>query len=182
MPSKSDPQKHHRHSIRIKRYDYASPGAYFITIVTHHRECLFGKVRNGEMNLFNYGKIVDEFWRAIPDHFSHVELGMYVIMPNHVHGITVINDGSRGTIYRAPTEQFGKPVVGSIPTIVRTFKAAVTRHIDRELSSTGIWQRNYYEHIIRDEREWNNIHLYIENNPTNWTDDEENPSRKLSNQ
>jgi REP element-mobilizing transposase RayT len=186
MPSKFDPQKHHRRSIRLKGHDYTSPGGYFITIVTYHRECLLGEIVNGEMKLSNYGKIADECWRAVHDHFSNVDLGTYVIMPNHVHGILVINDcadglpsARRGTIYRAPTEQFGKPVIGSIPTIIRTFKAAVTRRIGRELNSTGIWQRNYYEHIIRNEHEWNNIHLYIEANPTNWSEDEENPSRTI---
>jgi putative transposase len=105
---------------------------------------------NKEMQVNDYGKIVDECWRAIPDHFPNVELGAYVVMPNHVHGIIVINDRSdanaserRGTIYRAPTEQFGKPVVGSIPIIIRTFKSAVTRRIGRELNATRIWQRNY---------------------------------------
>lgn len=80
-----------------------------------------------------------------------------------------------GTIYRAPTEQFGKPVVGSIPTIVRSFKSAVTRRIGRELNATGIWQRNYHEHIIRDHNDWDRIHRYIESNPSMWADDNENP-------
>ena len=144
---KFDPQKHHRRSIRLKEYDYAQPGGYFITIVTYQRGLLFGDIVNEEMRLNDYGKTADECWRSIPNHFPNVELGVYVIMPNHLHGILIINDREntdtfpserRGTIYRAPTEQFQKPVRGSIPTIVRTYKAAVTRHISREQNDTGI--------------------------------------------
>ena len=90
---KFDPQKHHRRSIRIKEYDYSSGGAYFVTIVTWRRDCLFGEIVNGEMVLNALGKIADECWCAIPEHFPHVELGAYVVMPNHVHGIIVISNG-----------------------------------------------------------------------------------------
>jgi len=176
MPkSKFDPQKHHRRSIRLQGYDYSQEGAYYVTIVTYQRDCLFGEVVNGEMVLNEYGKIADECSCAIPDHFPDIELGAYVIMPNHVHGIIVITNG-RGTIYRAPTqEQFQKPVTDSIPTIVRTFKAAVTRRIGREYNAAGIWQRNYYEHIIRDEKDLQNKTDYIEANPSLWDDDDNNP-------
>ena len=104
-------------------------------------------------------------------------------MPNHVHGIIVIraDDSSsarRGTIYRAPTEKFGKPVVGSIPTIVRTFKSAVTRRLGREFNITNIWQRNFYEHVIRYQEDWERIHDYIESNPAMWENDDENPMKQ----
>ena len=149
-----------------------------MTVVAYQREMLFGEIAKEEMRLNARGKIVLECWYEIPKHFPHVELGAFVVMPNHVHGVIVITDDARrGTIYRAPTivsEQFGKPVVGSLPTIVRTFKAAVTRRIGRELNETGIWQRNYYEHIIRDDRDWQRIHDYILANPANWSDDDEN--------
>ena len=183
---KFDPQKHHRHSTRLQNYDYTQPGGYFITIVTFQRDCLFGEIVNGEMQLSDYGKIADECWHAIPEHFPNVELGAYVVMPNHVHGIIVINDcadasasARRGPIYRAPTEQFGKPVVASIPTIVRSFKSAVTRRIGRELNVTGIWQRNYYEHVIRNHVDWDRIHRYIESNPSRWAEDQENPMKQM---
>jgi len=97
---KFDPNKHHRRSIRLKGYDYTQPGGYFVTIVTYHRDLLFGEIVNEEMQLNDLGKIVEECWRAIPEHIPNVELGAYVIMPNHVHGIIVITDG-RDTIYRA---------------------------------------------------------------------------------
>lgn len=175
-----DPKKHHRKSIRLPGYDYSQAGAYYVTIVTHQRNCLFGEVVNGEMVLNDFGKIADECWRVIPDHSPLVELGAYVVMPNHVHGIIVITNG-RGTIYRAPTqEQFQKPVAGSIPTIIRTFKAAVTRRIGREHNATGIWQRNYYEHIIRDDKDLQNKTDYIEANPMLWDGDENNPQYEQS--
>jgi REP element-mobilizing transposase RayT len=175
---KFDSQKHHRRSIRLKEYDYAQPGGYFVTIVTYQRDLLFGEIVDEEMVLNDFGKIADECWREIPEHFPNVKLGAYVVMPNHVHGIITITDG-RGTIYRAPTqEQFQKPVTGSIPTIIRTYKSAVTRLIGREHNATGIWQRNYYEHIIRNHQDWDRIHRYIESNPSLWAEDEENPLNK----
>ena len=141
--------------------------------MAYQRDCLFGEILNKEMTLGPFGKIADECWRAIPEHFPFVELGAYVIMPNHVHGIIVIR---RGTIYRAPTtEQFQKPVAGSIPTIIRTFKAAVTRRVGREHNATGIWQRNYYEHVIRDEQDLQNKTDYINANPSLWDEDDNNP-------
>ena len=175
---KFDPQKHHRRSIRLKGYDYSQSGAYFVTIVTYHRDPLFGGIIDGEMILNNLGKIADECWRAIPEHFPFVELGTFVIMPNHVHGIIVIR---RGTIYRAPTqEQFQKPVEGSIPTIIRTYKAAVTRRIGRELNTTGIWQQNYFEHIIRNEKDLQSKTDYIIANLSLWDEDENNPQNNPS--
>jgi len=180
-----DSQKHNRRSIRLKEYDYSQPGGYFITIVTYQRDLLFGEIVNEEMKLNDYGRVVDECWLEIPKHFQNIELGVYVVMPNHLHGIIVINDNNnraddsssarRGTIYRAPTEKFGKPISGSIPTIIRTFKSAVTRRLGKEYNITGIWQRNYYEHVIRNHEDWDRIHKYIEANPVMWAKDEENP-------
>jgi putative transposase len=172
---KFDPQKRHRHSIRLPHYDYAQPGAYFVTIVAWHRESLFGKIVNEEMRLSDYGKVVEACWQEIPSHFPNVNLGAYIVMPNHVHGVLMIHAG-RGTIYRAPTqEQFQKPVPRSIPTIIRTFKASVTRRIGREYNSTGIWQRNYYEHVIRNAKDLQNKTDYINANPLLWEQDDENP-------
>jgi len=130
---------------------------------------------NKEMVLNDFGRIVDVCWRAIPEHFPNVELGAHVVMPNHFHGIIIIH-GGRGTIYRAPTqEQFQKPVAGSIPTIIRTFKSAVTRNIARQHNATGIWQRNYYEHVIRDDKDLQDKTDYINANPPLWDRDDENP-------
>ncbi|MBN2117756.1 MAG: hypothetical protein JW730_14365 [Anaerolineales bacterium] len=181
MRTKFDPEKHHRRSIRLKKYDYSQPGGYFITIVTYQRDCLFGEIIGSEMQLNDFGCIVDECWRAIPDHFPNVELGAYVVMPNHVHGIIVIHAGmapnsapSVGAQHAAPLQ---KPNVkpGSLGAIVRSFKSAVTHRIGREVNATGIWQRNYYEHVIRNHEDWDRIHRYIESNPSLWAEDEENP-------
>ena len=177
---KYDPIIHHRRSIRLAGYDYTRAGAYYITIVTWQREEIFGEVVNGEMQLSSMGRIAEENWRLIPKHFSHAELEAFVVMPNHIHGIIILDDDIRtgttpapirtGTINRAPTptEQFQKPVAGSIPTIMRTYKASVSRRIQKEHHETNIWQRNYYEHIIRDQADYERIGGYILSNPVNW--------------
>lgn len=185
-----DPKKHHRpfdgargrRSIRLSGYDYAQAGAYFVTVCAHQRQCLFGDVVNKKMVLNEAGKIVRACWDEIPAHFPHAELDAFVVMPNHIHGIIVIVDhGSRDTACRVPTmESFGKPVPGSLPTIVRSFKSAVTRHINQSRDTPGqpVWQRNYYEHIVRNEHALNRIRNYIETNPARWAHDRENPRRQ----
>jgi REP element-mobilizing transposase RayT len=195
MPKfKFDPQKpfdiaqdkHHRRSIRLKGYDYSQAGAYFVTLVAYQRDCLFGEIRDVKMVLNDFGTIADECWRAIPDHFPLVELGAYVVMPNHVHGIIIITDGGmrRGTPWRAPTErtptpQFGKTIPGSIAAVIGQYKSSVSRIIKQKHNATGIWQRNYYEHIIRDDKDLQRITDYIETNPLRWNDDDENPVNVL---
>lgn len=96
MPSQFDPKKHHRCSIRLQEYDYAQPGAYYVTVVAWHRECLFGEVVNGEMVLSKFGLVAKQQWEKLTRRFPNIELGAFVIMPNHMHGIIVITDG-RGT-------------------------------------------------------------------------------------
>jgi REP element-mobilizing transposase RayT len=152
-------------------------------MVTKDYKCVFGKIIDGEMHLNSLGNIVENCWLKIPEHFLGVDVETYIVMPNHIHGIiSIFEDNRRGTIYRAPTKQgnthtsenFGQPVIGSIPTIVRTYKAAVSRLARKELGMVNVWQRNYYEHIIRDQDELINIHNYILSNPDHWTDDPEN--------
>jgi len=173
---KYDPKKHHRRSIRLKGYDYSQPGAYFITLVTQDRACLFGEVVDGEMRLNAWGKIARQCWFDIPVHFPHAALDAFVVMPNHIHGVIIIV-GDRGTACRAPTpEQFGKPVAGSIPTIIRSYKSAVAKRINEHRGTPGapVWQRNYFEHIIRNSDELHRIREYITNNPLQWALDREN--------
>jgi len=189
MPTHFDPKNNHRRSIRLPKYDYTTPGGYSITIVTRDRECLFGEVVDGEMRLNTLGQIAKREWERLPKRFKHIELGIYVIMPNHAHGIIFIRDHRRGTAEcastihqednrRAPTaaEQFGKPVSASIPTIIRSYKSAVALriHCARPNDIGPVWQRNYYEHVIRNDDDYNRIYNYIETNPLAWADDIEN--------
>jgi len=193
MNIKFDPEIHHRNSIRLKGYDYSQVGGYYLTIVTYGRKILFGDVVGGEIRVNAMGKIAQECWSEIPVHFPNVGVDVFTVMPNHVHGILFIYENNpvetnsfpsvgartrRGTIYRAPTpkiEQFGKPMAGSLPTVIRTFKASVTRRAGRELNLSTIWQRNYYEHILRDQADYERIASYILDNPLAWDQDEENP-------
>ncbi len=201
---KFDPQKHHRRSIRLRGYDYSQAGAYFVTIVAWQREMLFGEIVDGEMVLNRYGQIVLNAWMDLPNHYHHAELGAFVIMPNHVHGIVVLNDdgvvsddgrgGSSitgGTI--SPDETNAgrttpltekirpyepiKPRHG-LSEIVRAFKSFSARRINvlRHTEGIPVWQRNYYEHIIRNETEMDRITRYIEFNSSAWMDDDENPN------
>jgi REP element-mobilizing transposase RayT len=174
------PDRHNRRSIRLDGYDYAQPGAYFVTVCTRDRTCLFGHVVNGEMHLNEASEIAQRCWEDIPHHFPLVELDAFVVMPNHVHGVIVVP--GRGTACRAPTtEQFAKPSVGSIPTIVRSYKSSVTRYVNlaRGAPGTPVWQRNYYEHVVRNEAELMAIREYILANAARWDDDENNPQHQM---
>jgi len=177
--NKFDPKIHHRHSIRLKGYDYAQAGAYFVTVVTHGRESLFGEVTGGEMWLNQYGEIVRDEWERAPEIRPEVELGAYVVMPNHIHGILVFHaDGiyTVGATRRvAPTKTLQS---GSLGAIMAQFKSIVTKRINllRDTEGSIIWQRNYYDHIIRNQQDLELTWLYIESNPTQWEDDIESPT------
>ncbi len=186
---KYDPQKHHRVSIRLKGYDYTLAGAYFITIVAYKREMLFGEIVNGVMRLNRRGEIVREEWFASVNIRKEIKLfeDEFVVMPNHAHGIVwIVEDDSRFTIDRGHPAGAGRDVVGadgrpplrlkpkSLSSFVAGFKSSVTKRIRDELNETGIWQRNYYDRIIRNDKELNAIRDYIESNPRNWAEDEEN--------
>jgi REP element-mobilizing transposase RayT len=181
-----DPQKHHRRSIRLKGYDYSQEGAYFVTVIAWHRELLFGEIVNREMILSGYGKIVQKWWEEISVHFSNVETGAFVIMPNHIHGIVVIQE-RRGTV-SVPNDNINPYTMGGetpplrTPTlgqIVAYFKYKSTKEmnlLDRTGTVTTFWQRNYYEHIIRNETDLQNKTNYIDANPLLWDQDDENPA------
>ena len=187
---KFDPKIHHRHSIRLKGYDYTQSGAYYVTIVAYQRQHFFGEVVNGEMRLNALGQIAHDEWFKTATLRPYVELyeDEFVVMPNHVHGIIWIHKNDGGEIAaivgvrrrRAPTndnlEQFGKPLSHSIPTIVRAYKSAVTYAVNALQNQRGavLWQRNYYEHVIRDEKDLQAKRDYILSNPLNWKDDDEN--------
>jgi len=170
--------KHHRRSIRLPTYDYTSVGAYFVTLCVHGGECQLGEVVDEEMQLNEWGQIAWECWQAIPEHFDHVEPDVFVIMPNHVHGIVTIA-GTVGAQHAAPPPQPQANVrPGSLGAIVRSYKSAVTKRINRLRDTPGVpfWQRNYWEHVIRNERSLLRIREYIQNNPARWPEDQLHPS------
>jgi len=197
MPkSKFDPQKHHRRSIRLQGYDYSQAGAYYVTIVTQGRECLFGEIIDGEMYLNEYGEIVQNWWNEILVHFPNVELGVFVIMPNHVHGIIFITADRRGEVLSprddpninnqnvnvdgtnhqdGETPPLHKPTLGQIVAYFKYQSTNEMNRIETDKAITKFWQRNYYEHIIRDEKDLQNKTDYIEANPSLWDEDDNNP-------
>ena len=187
---KYNPEIHRRRSIRLKGYDYTQPGAYFITLCTHQRMHLFGDIVDGRMIVNERGKIARDEWFKTAEVRPYVKLyeDGFVIMPNHGHGIIWIDDEVGTRRRRVPTdgttERFGKPVKGSIPTIIRAYKSAVTYTVNKleNRHCAVLWQKNYYEHIIRNDHELNNIGWYIVNNPSNWELDRDNAqnARKLS--
>jgi REP element-mobilizing transposase RayT len=184
--------QHHRRSIRLPDFDYSGPGDYFVTLVALGRECLFGEIKEGVMVLSAIGGIAEEHWRAIPEHFPMVELGAHVVMPNHVHGIIIIRETNVGATHRPASQRvahmgnmerafhWDAPTKGSLGAIIGAYKMSVTRRIHRELDdNVHVWQRNYFEHVIRNDEEHSRIHDYIESNIENWAQDDENPLRSV---
>lgn len=169
-----------RKSIRLPHYDYTQAGAYFVTIVTRKRVPLFGEVLNGGVELSQYGQIARRTWEEIPRHFPNVSLDAFIVMPNHIHGIVFINEAKPakvGAQHAAPlrgTKLSVQP--GSLGAMVRSYKSTVTREINLHRGTPGgrVWQRNYYEHIIRDYPDLEEIRDYVVNNPAAWETDPEN--------
>jgi REP element-mobilizing transposase RayT len=181
-----NPDIHHRKSIRLKGYDYSKEGLYFITICTQNREHLFGEIVDDKMILNNAGQMIDKIWFSLKDEFKNIDISEYVIMPNHFHCIIEIKivgaesisaqdcgeQSKRADIESAPT---GKP---NIPKIIQTFKRHTTIEYIKMVKDEivppfekQIWQRNYYENIIRNEKQYIMVSEYIKNNPLKWTDD-----------
>lgn len=186
-----NPDIHSRRSIRLKGYDYTQPGAYFVTICSYQRDEIFGEIINGEMKLSALGEIIHEEWLRSAKIRREIQLfdDEFVIMPNHIHGIvriieTVGADGVRPNYGRAHAMRpnvFPRRAPRSLGSFVAGFKASVTSRAKRELNITGIWQRNYYEHIIRDDTEFKNIWNYIDTNPLHWQKDQLHPSAPPNN-
>lgn len=163
-----------RRSIRLPGWDYRSPGAYFITACTHDWEPLFGVVVEGEVRLNEYGWIVQVEWLRTPRVRQHAAVDSFVIMPNHFHGILVLAEDRQEASDSAG--RFGKPLAGSLGAIVGQFKAAVAKQINhiRGAPPLQVWQRNYFERIIRTEDEFNLTRHYIDGNPAHWPEDPNN--------
>lgn len=177
----------HRRTVRLKNYDYSQPGAYFVTLCTSHRRQMFGDIHDGLMRLNAVGRLAAAQWLQLPKRFPDLELGEWVIMSNHIHGILVITgrgEASQQNSFTLPTtsDKDASPlrpngtIPGSIGAIIQNYKSVVSRKIANqgEEKRGSIWQRNYYEHVIRNERELQAITDYILTNPQNWDKDTEN--------
>jgi REP element-mobilizing transposase RayT len=153
--------------LRLPRYDYASPGIYFVTMCTSNRRCLFGKVVESEMRLNISGNLVEACWYTLPDHYPHVLLDSFVVMPNHVHGLVVLTRDSEG--------RQGGP---GLSEVIRAFKAFSSRRVNAARGATGtvLWQRGFYDHVVRREESLERIRNYIITNPLRWHLDKENPA------
>jgi len=193
-----NPQKHHRCSIRLKGYDYSQAGLYFISICTQNRACLFGEIENGEMILNDAGRMVENEWLKLPERFQNIALHEYIVMPNHFHAILEIagatlvvdqnnvvvqNNNERGQPQGiAPTESETNTAMGEIVGVmVGAFESIATVEYIRGVKTDNwqpfdkkLWQRNYWEHIIRNEQSYLKISEYIINNPAKWQDDKLN--------
>ncbi|MDO4782693.1 MAG: hypothetical protein Q4A09_05670 [Capnocytophaga felis] len=193
---KYNPEIHKRRSVRLKDFDYSREGLYFITICCQNKAHYFGEIIDGEMRLNEIGEIAQKCWRDIPNHFKNVLLHSFVVMPNHIHGIIEIvtrvganqhlphnetanhhSPHNETTNQHLPDDNGAKylsPLRGTsntIGSIVRGFKIGVTKWVRVNTDIHQIWQRNYYEHIIRNEESYFKIHEYIENNPAKWEED-----------
>ncbi|WP_306547897.1 transposase [Desulfobulbus sp.] len=170
-----NPDMHHRRSIRVKGYDYSSAGAYFVTLCTHNRQCLFGEIVGGEMCLNAMGKIVAEEWVKTGLIRQENELDAWVVMPNHLHGIVMVLDqgARRAPLQPNATNRRGERAPKSLGALIAGFKSAATKRINQMRQTPGppIWQRNYWEHIVRNEKDLHEIRQYICNNPMSWAMD-----------
>jgi REP element-mobilizing transposase RayT len=183
--TKFDPDIHHRRSIRLKGYDYALPGMYFITICTFDRKCILGEITGKEMKMNGIGQLVMAEWIKTPSIRPNFLLGEFVVMPNHLHGLVMISGDQK-----KPEKQYGRDgknvgrnegmprsPSGTIGALVRGFKAAATRQFNELRGTKGLplWQRNYWEHVVRSEEDLNHIRSYIRFNPARWESDRLNP-------
>ncbi len=164
-----NPDKHHRKSTRLKGYDYSQPGEYLVTIHTKNRACLYGSIDNGKMVLNDAGKMITSVWSDLPARFPNVKLDKFIVMPNRIHGIICIQESS-GAASCSPLDEIVRTFIS---TTTDEYTTGVKRHnwlrFNRKL-----WQHNYNDHIIRSDRDLNQIREYIISNPRNWDTDQEN--------
>ncbi len=174
--------------MRLPGHDYALAGAYFVTLCVQNSECLFGRIEDDEMVLNEMGTIAAEAWEWLAGRYDHVDMDTYVVMPNHLHGIIVLSEPGRGGSRTPPTithpnnQPHGKNATKPIKRnplgrLIGAFKTVSTKRINRLRQKPGarIWQRNYYEHVIRNPQSLQRIREYIQTNPLRWALDRENP-------
>jgi REP element-mobilizing transposase RayT len=156
-----------RPSLRLSSYDYAQPGGYFVTICTLDRVCLFGQVAEGDLHLNGAGHMVHQVWEELPQRFAHISLDAFVVMPNHLHGIVMIQE------HRA-NQGLGQ-IIGAFKSLATNRYSAGVRQCGWQRFSGRLWQDNYFEHIIRNEASLRRIRDYIADNPLQWDTDPERP-------
>ena len=192
MHGKYNPDIHHRRSVRLSGYDYSQGGWYFVTICVQDRMCLFGNIVNEQMRLNNAGLMIKNWWQKVDSKFPSVQTDKYVVMPNHFHGIiNIVGAAPCGRPIRDNNNNAsGQPhsVAPALGDILNWFKTMTTNKYICRVKQNGwppfpgrLWQRNYYEHIIRNEKDLNHIRQYIAENPINWQTDEENPNVTANN-
>ena len=172
-----DAANHRRQPLRLPAYDYSQPGAYFITICTHQRHCLLGEVVDDRMHLSEAGQVTAQTWQWLSTRHPHVELDLYVIMPNHLHGVVLLHHNAGCTVPRTPDVTRGSGRQKSLGRLIAAFKTVSTQRINalQGTPHAPVWQRDYYEHVIRNDDSLCRIRDYIANNPTSWALDRENP-------
>jgi putative transposase len=173
-----NPEQHHRRSIRLDGYDYAGPGAYFVTACAYRRAALFGAVRGGATAPNRFGRVAEEEWARSAAIRPGIILDAFVVMPNHIHGIVILTEESQAGV--EPPEDVGAHSCAplqrrcrSLSSFMAAYKAAVTKRINALRGTAGApaWQRNYYERVLRDERELGLARQYVADNPTHWEKD-----------
>jgi putative transposase len=173
-PMTSQRQLPTRQPLRLPAYDYSQAGAYFVTTCAHGRRPLFGRVSDGVMTCNEFGRLAAGSWADLPSHCRGVQLDAFIVMPNHVHGIIWLGEAPRAGLEPAPTESDDDSV--ALSEVIRGFKTFSGRRINalRGVCGQPVWQRNYYERVIRKETELRAVREYILNNPGNWQRDPEN--------
>ena len=162
------PERYRRHSIRLRAHDYGRGSAIFITICTYNREPFLAEIVDNQIRLNALGRAAEQCWTGIPDHFSAASIDQFVVMPNHLHGILLIRPApGDGNGERSHQRNLLGGIIGS-------FKSAASKRINavRDTPGSPVWQRNYYDHVIRDDQELDRIQHYIMRNPLAWHDDE----------
>ena len=176
-----NPDKYHRRSIRIKDFNYSESRYYYVTICTHECKELFGNICRGTIScaLNDGGVAAKKFWEEIPNHYPHVGLDEFIVMPNHIHGIIILNNKiptKRVQDIEPLQHKYQNVISGSLGSIIRGYKIGLTKWFRKNTDIEVVWQRNYYEHIIRNEKELDAARKYISDNPAKWSEDEDNPN------
>ncbi len=159
-----------RRALRLRDYDYREPGVYFFTICVQDHHCIFGKIVNQKMVLYPAGRIVWQCWRDLPRHFPEIQLDQFVVMPNHIHGVIVLHKKSNGRAGLRPAPTTGCDGCASLANLIGALKSFSSRQINKARGTLGIkvWQRNYFERVVRSGKELSAIQNYINENPSRW--------------